>query len=666
MDNSHIKFKLELQHSYCTLDKDGHTIGFVLSKQRYSKACMQLGKKVMKSGKLPEKIPMNKLAANEYWCTAVNMEAAATEISIKQIYYSNNIIQQNNQFLKTLAFDEDVLIICKKNMHIHCDFTTNILPTVKDLITLYYKEKSIHPYKNNVAQMITIVPSLIIDFLDHLVAPKNKLIDKKEHILFLMIQAGLNQISYGLDRKDKASELLLAKVQDALDKISDELSLPQHCELLKVIYETKLPLRVHISSAEIYTGKIGMDIHPSDITLLKMLTRDPWYKNIFILYEFFIVYYIQLQPENEQKLAMMLQLITSQNPVVYQLLVLALVHHEFEVRDIMAYLLNEFAKPEMFTAVDLRRLHLIRNWLPLKEAFRIDCLIKKSNQQDILPAPMRRIKEFRILSTIMDGSGALEIFILVKHKQQIKITSFIVKIGVGIKEAWIMPKSSDANLEKFMHSVHFSPSVPVVLVNKNYLAKLVQFGLSESIRHKNIPGAVLLEIAELIGIDIWKPKAFVWDTEFKNLCKFHKNKLTDLEIQQSLQCTNAWQMDAWFEVGEIVEQACKDAEKMHKTNPSTSLERITTRFLMNKCLAKWKSILLFNYWWMRYKRDYQNSKDLFIILYCLEQEKYDVADIPLLRAITAKSMAAVVSKQAFKLDHFKYENSCIVKPFRRL
>lgn len=69
---------------------------------------------------------------------------------------------------------------------------------------------------------------------------------------------------------------------------------------------------------------------------------------------------------------------------------------------------------------------------------------------------------------------------------------------------------------------------------------------------------------------------------------------------------------------------------------------------------------------MRYKRDYQNSKDLFIILYCLEQEKYDVADIPLLRAITAKSMGAVVSKKAFKLDHFKYENSCIVKPFRRL
>ena len=78
---------------------------------------MQLDKKVIKGGKLPQQIPMNKLAANEYWCTAVNMELPTTEISIKQIDYSNNIIQQNNQFLKILPFYEDVLIICKKNMH---------------------------------------------------------------------------------------------------------------------------------------------------------------------------------------------------------------------------------------------------------------------------------------------------------------------------------------------------------------------------------------------------------------------------------------------------------------------------------------------------------------------------------------------------------------------
>ena len=666
MDHSYIKYKLELQQSYCTLDKDGHTIGFVLSKQKYSKACMQLDKKVIKGGKLPQQIPMNKLAANEYWCTAVNMELPTTEISIKQIDYSNNIIQQNNQFLKILPFYEDVLIICKKNMHMRCDFMTNILPTVKDLITLYYKEKPTYPYKNNVVQMITIAPSLIIDFLDYLAAAKSKLSTKKEHVLFLMIQEGLNQIRYGLDRKDKASELLLAKVQGALDKISDEVSLRYHVKLIALIYNINLPLHIPTPSANGLTEKDGIDIYPSNITVLEQRKRLKFYKNFFMLFDLLMVCFVHMQPEHEQKHAMMLELITTQKPFVYQLFVLVLLHHDSALRDSAADLLDEFAQPGMLTAVDLRRLKMIRNWLPLKEAFRIDCLVKKLKQYNISPAPMQRAREFRILSTIMDGSGSLEIFILANHKKHVKIASLIVKLGVGVKEAWAIPEPSYDRLEKFMHAVNFNPSIPVVLVNKNYLAKLVQFGLSESIRHKNIPGAVLLEIAELIGIDDWSPKALVWETEFNKLYKFYQNKLTDLDIQQSLQCTAAWQMDAWFEVGEIAEQAFKDAEIQHTKEPSTSLERIATRCLMDKCLAKWKNILLINCWWMRYKRDYQNSRDLFTILYCLEKEKYDVADIPLLRSITAKSMLVIASKQVFKVASFKHENRCIIKPFRKL
>ena len=104
MDETYIKVKGEWRYLYRAVDTDGHTIDFLLCKNRDKAAAERFFKKSIRSSRKPTKVTIDKSGSN---CAALHQINQTLEpdqrIVIRQIKYLNNIIEQDHRFIKKIV-----------------------------------------------------------------------------------------------------------------------------------------------------------------------------------------------------------------------------------------------------------------------------------------------------------------------------------------------------------------------------------------------------------------------------------------------------------------------------------------------------------------------------------------------------------------------------------
>lgn len=111
MDETYIKVKKEWVYLYRAVDKEGETIDFMLSKKRDKPAAQAFFSKSIGSSGLPEKVTMDKSGANKAGIDAINLYLALlfvlsgvwVQLTVRQIKYLNNIIEQDHRFIKKIT-----------------------------------------------------------------------------------------------------------------------------------------------------------------------------------------------------------------------------------------------------------------------------------------------------------------------------------------------------------------------------------------------------------------------------------------------------------------------------------------------------------------------------------------------------------------------------------
>jgi len=101
MDETYIKVKGRWYYLYRAVDKEGHTIDFLLTKHRDTKAARRFLNKAIKHNGLPEKITINGSAANKKAIEAYN-EEKGVDIEIRTTKYLNNIVEQDHRGIKRI------------------------------------------------------------------------------------------------------------------------------------------------------------------------------------------------------------------------------------------------------------------------------------------------------------------------------------------------------------------------------------------------------------------------------------------------------------------------------------------------------------------------------------------------------------------------------------
>ena len=103
MDETYVKVKGKWYYLYRAVDKFGDTIDFLLSNNRTKKAARKFFNKAIKSSGIPEKIAIDKSGANKAGIDSINKKLKKDQlITIRQIKYLNNIIEQDHIFIKKL------------------------------------------------------------------------------------------------------------------------------------------------------------------------------------------------------------------------------------------------------------------------------------------------------------------------------------------------------------------------------------------------------------------------------------------------------------------------------------------------------------------------------------------------------------------------------------
>ena len=87
---------------YRAVDKHGQTIDFLLTEHRDKEAALRFLKKAIRRNGLPETITIDGSDANEAAIKSYN-EAHGTTISIRQVKYLNNIVEQDHRAVKRVT-----------------------------------------------------------------------------------------------------------------------------------------------------------------------------------------------------------------------------------------------------------------------------------------------------------------------------------------------------------------------------------------------------------------------------------------------------------------------------------------------------------------------------------------------------------------------------------
>lgn len=111
MDETYIKVKGQWVYLYRAVDKEGNTIDFMLSDKRDEPAARAFFEKAIGSNGMPEKVTMDKSGANKAGIDTINLYFALLfilgspwhQVTVRQIKYLNNIVEQDHRFIKKIT-----------------------------------------------------------------------------------------------------------------------------------------------------------------------------------------------------------------------------------------------------------------------------------------------------------------------------------------------------------------------------------------------------------------------------------------------------------------------------------------------------------------------------------------------------------------------------------
>ena len=111
MDETYIKVKGQWVYLYRAVDKEGLTVDFMLSEKRDEPAARAFFNKAIGSSGIPDKVTMDKSGANKAGFNTINLALALLcmfgglplQMTVRQIKYLNNIIEQDHRFVKKIT-----------------------------------------------------------------------------------------------------------------------------------------------------------------------------------------------------------------------------------------------------------------------------------------------------------------------------------------------------------------------------------------------------------------------------------------------------------------------------------------------------------------------------------------------------------------------------------
>jgi hypothetical protein len=167
-----------------------------------------------------------------------------------------------------------------------------------------------------------------------------------------------------------------------------------------------------------------------------------------------------------------------------------------------AALLADPGAPSRLSARSLRRLAVLRDWLPSAERSAINAVIKAAGSASPPPAPSTDIRGVYV--SACDGNGAQTAMLDLQRGDQSGLAGVMFKHGVGLKDAWVMHAADRRQVDALINTGRTGAELmPVPL---SLVLKLAAHCLAVGAAGGAPPTFGLLDVLETLGIAALPPR----------------------------------------------------------------------------------------------------------------------------------------------------------------
>ncbi|CAN5364558.1 hypothetical protein BH10PSE19_BH10PSE19_05710 [soil metagenome] len=446
--------------------------------------------------------------------------------------------------------------------------------------------------KDNAA-IVESNPAIIFIILEVLVygfTAKKTVSNDDYYACSILLTDALSNIRYALERGYTWAEDIIGDFQKIVVQEVFDPQLDHRIANLTIsaIQEAKLELSEEIKlAAQEYLDHVALDEDfetTADMGNIFDGIATMGIESPFVIFEI-LTQQMSVMPLTAQ-IALVCEMFTAAPVVIRELAVVTLLHPNKELRAGVINYITQAVSKENLTPTSLRRMIGIRNWLPEEERPKLDAVIKRARKLGVECASWPKAEIGKITATEFDGAGAQGILIVSKNQEGNKLSGFIAKEGMGIRDPWCSPEAvSQAQIDKI--SKEMTQTVVSHQVNSTYLNKLVAYYLWLGISKEGQPPAVgFLELAETVGVSDWRAEPFDIHEELSYLlANIDVHAMSNEFIEESLHRSKTWLekqglTPSWFEDDAEVEKIIQSGIKGKRRS------NIDEAFLHNIVLEK--------------------------------------------------------------------------------
>jgi hypothetical protein len=358
--------------------------------------------------------------------------------------------------------------------------------------------------------------------------------------------------------------------------------------------------------------------------------------------------------EAEMQVALCAAMLGAEDPMIREAAALMLFHPQAEVREGVARQLAT-ADGRQLTPETLRRLIIARNWFPEALRGHIDQAIAAARRARVECAPVPKRVAMTVHASGVDGAGAQSFQVIVPDGKGFVSCSLLLKFGVGVSDAFLIPLATKRELKKFLAVLN--KEVGGIESSADYLdARLCQ-ALAEGAVQGNVPSHWLVAIAEQLGRDQWRAIPFdprqalaALRTELELLnARQHSDRARRRALADSADWpTHEAFAHSWFEDDVVVDQEI--TALLGKTEKRCAPHMLTDALLdgvLEKRRSLWlQRLVLTTFWLKSAKKPPIPWSSLFHVTEAVADEKLPLREIPLMEAIAALTLGAHLARKA--------------------
>jgi hypothetical protein len=451
--------------------------------------------------------------------------------------------------------------------------------------------------------------------------------------LRLDIEAGYKTAS---DSAETVRKRLIAASQSGTVNPSVILSLAQSFGVAKLDLGEELPAVVEHLIEQVGAANAG-DGDPAAMLgfvadLVKQVNGDAF--ALFTCFE-----ETSVGVPDESRAAMPMALLFSAEAAAVEASIGWLLDPAISVRRATANALGDAARRGNVTPTMLRRMITMRNWLPEDSRSALDAAIATARRKGVSPAQRDEVEVRQLITTGIDGSGAIGVLAHCRNKRKNVLGSLVLKHGVGVRDAWAQEGLTQKEIEgaflgaAVVDQFAIAPdSIPLAV--GHFLALGRQTG--------TMPPFGLVRFLEAVGVSSVQPQLM---SAASLLDTIEEGRAIGFDAFEHLLAdgfevaADYFFVDSWFEAGDAV-----DAVLMRNRQARNKRDALIMEKVLEPRREWWTQVTAWAAWILYWAEDDERWQEFYAMASAMLQGRA-LQEIALMYKVAAQTVSAWEHRQ---------------------